>query len=133
MNNKQKTGLVGTLIIGVGLFMPSVNILPMMGINANFMEMHEAPGFIMIGLVLSSAALVLWNRTNLLFIVGLASLGTIGYTFFTFSAKMDRQLSAMFGNNSMFEGVMSNTNVDWGYGWWVLVAGSVVLLTTFES
>ena len=89
MKKKQLLGLVGSIVLFIGVFMPAVSV-PIMG-NMNYLQNGEVDGTIVLLLAVVSLVLVLAKRYKGLWFTGLGSLGVLLFTFINFQLRKDRK------------------------------------------
>ena len=125
MERKQLLGLIGSITLFVGVFMPIVSI-PLVG-NINYFQNGEGDGVIVLVLALISLILVLVKKFKGLGATGLASLIVMGFTFYFFQKKLSQMETELEGNP--FSGLaMQSIQLQWG--WAILVVGAGLLIAS---
>jgi hypothetical protein len=79
MSTKQKVGLIGAVVLGVGVFMPYVNDPG--GGTVSYWANGGGSGTAIVGFALLSAFLVFVNKSIALWYTGLATLALLTYSF----------------------------------------------------
>jgi len=125
-------GIAGSLILFVGVFLPIVSA-PMVG-NMNCFQNGKAHGIVLIVLAVISLLLTLAQRNSWLWLTGIGSLATLGFTYYKIHAKMS-DMEKMLGGKlegNPFRGladvVMQSVQMQWG--WAVLIVGAVLLISS---
>jgi predicted nucleotidyltransferase len=93
MDRRQTIGLIGSVILFVGVFMPVLNV-PIMG-NLNYFQNGEGDGIIIILLAVISLVLTLSKNYQWLWLTGLGSFGVLAFTFINFQVRMSELKSQM--------------------------------------
>ncbi len=88
MNTKQLLGLIGSTVLFIGVFMPTVRV-PIIG-DVNFFQNGEGDGIIVLILAVISLVLVLTKKYEGLWFTGIGSLGIMLFTFINFRSKMSQ-------------------------------------------
>jgi hypothetical protein len=127
MERKQIFGLVGSLLLLMGVFMPIIS-LPIIG-SMNYFQNGKGDGVIILVLAVISLVITLTKKYKLLLITGFLSLGMMAFTLINFWVRMN-DLEKSMGDNpfakSLGKAVMSTVQIQWG--WIVLVIGAVTLI-----
>jgi hypothetical protein len=123
--NSRILGIIGSVLIIVGIFMPIVSIF---GININYFDSIKSgsgpDGFIFLGLGVISLILALINKTRLLIATGILTLGYVALSFIGYKSKMNEATS---GANSELSSQLSGL-IQLQWGWAVLVLGGILLV-----
>ena len=132
MNKKQTLGLIGSVILFIGVFTPLVS-LPLVG-SINYFMNGKGDGTIILILAGVSLILVLVKKYKGLWLTGLASLGTILFTFINFQRRMSGVKSEMqrdlAGNPFAGLAELAVESVQLQWGWALLVVGAVLIISS---
>jgi hypothetical protein len=120
--NRQVVGFIGAAALGLGVFMPLVS-MPIVG-TINYFNNGRGDGIIVLVLALVAALLVGIKRYGWLWIVALASLGLIGYSYMNVSASITLMKVQLELEKNPFAGLV---NVQMQWGWGVLLLGVILL------
>ncbi|MCJ7545331.1 MAG: hypothetical protein MUP30_00685 [Deltaproteobacteria bacterium] len=134
-NKYQLLGLIGSILLCVGVFMPILS-LPFVG-AVNYFNNGKGDGVIILILAAFSLFLSLYKKLKALWLTGLASLGVLLYTFIgilvTLSqaqADINRDLA-----DNPFKGLadlaLQSIHIQWG--WVVLFGGAILLILAAQS
>ena len=119
MEKRQLIGLIGVALVCVGVFMPFVD-LPIVG-SRSYLQNGKGDGALMFVIAAVSLVLILSRNFHALWFTGLASLGTLCYTYINFHRTLSRMKFESLANL-----VVESAEFRWGGG--VLVVGAFVLL-----
>ncbi len=130
MSTKQLLGVIGSIVLFIGIFMPIVSV-PIMG-NMNYFQNGKGDGTIVLVLAGISLILVLAKKYNGLWFTGLGSLGIMLFTFINFQTKMSQakaDMEAQLAGNP-FRGLadMAMQAVQLQWGWAVLIVGAALVI-----
>lgn len=132
MSTKQKLGLIGSIILFVGVFMPIIS-LPMIG-NVNYFNNGKGDGTIILILAVISFVLVLSKNYKWLWFTGLGSLGMLLFTFVTFQLGMSKAKAVIEAKleGNVFRGLtdmsMQSFQIQWG--WALLIVGAALVVAS---
>lgn len=125
MSSKQNLGLIGSIVLFAGVFMPIIS-LPIVG-NLNYYMNGEGDGVVVLVLAGVSLLLVLTKNYKALWVTALGSVATMAYTFINFQLEMSQtradMKSELAGNpfGGLAELAVQSIQVQWG--WVVLAVG----------
>ncbi len=130
MTQRQLLGLLGSMVLFVGVFMPIVSI-PILGAQ-NYFQNGQGVGIIILILAGISALLCFGKNFKGLFATGLISLAVLAFTFLRFLSKMSEakaEMQKQIGDNP-FKGLgeMAMQSVQLQWGWAVMVVGALLLI-----
>lgn len=129
-DKKQIIGIIGSIILFVGVFMPIVSV-PIMG-SINYFQNGKGDGIFIIGLALASLVLTLTKRYKWLWLTGMGSLGVMIYTYINFQAKVSdltSQMNTELADNPFKElatTAVQSVQIQWGVA--VLIVGAALLI-----
>jgi len=132
MSTKKLLGVIGSIVLFIGVFMPIVSV-PIMG-NMNYFQNGEGDGTIVLALAVISLVLVLAEKFKGLWFTGLGSLGIMLFTFINFQSKMSQAKadmeSELAGNpfRGLADVVMQSVQLQWG--WAVLIVGAALVIAS---
>jgi len=132
MSTKKLLGVIGSIVLFIGVFMPIVSV-PIMG-NMNYFQNGEGDGTIVLALAGISLVLVLAEKFKGLWFTGLGSLGIMLFTFINFQSKMSQAKadmeSELAGNpfRGLADVVMQSVQLQWG--WAVLIVGAALVIAS---
>lgn len=130
MTLRKKLALVGSLLLIIGVFMPIVQ-LPIVG-SIDYFRNGRGDGVVVLVLGAVSLLVALSNKYGWLWLTGVASLATEGFTLISFSktvAETQSNLSQELAGNpfsSLADAVFQSIRLQWG--WLPLIGGAVLLL-----
>ena len=130
MNTKQRTGLIGSIVLFIGVFAPIMSV-PIAG-DINYFRNGEGGGTIVLILAAVSLILVFTNKYKGLWLTGIGSLGMILSTFIDFRLRMNRVKADMeldLADNpfrNLADMAMESVQIEWG--WALLVVGAVLVI-----
>jgi hypothetical protein len=130
MVKKQVLGLIGSIILFLGVFMPIISV-PIIG-NINYFQNGKGDGTIIIILAAVSLILVLSKKYKGLWFTGFGSLAVLVFTFINFQTRMSRarfELQLELADNpfaSLEELALQSVQLQWG--WAVLIVGAALLI-----
>jgi hypothetical protein len=130
MVKKQVLGLIGSIILFLGVFMPIISV-PIIG-NINYFQNGKGDGTIIIILAAVSLILVLSKKYKGLWFTGFGSLAVLVFTFINFQTRMSRarfELQLELADNpfaSLGELALQSVQLQWG--WAVLIVGAALLI-----
>ena len=132
MGMKQILGLIGSIVLFIGVFMPIVSI-PIMG-NMNYFQNGKGDGTIILVLAIISFIFVLIKKFKGLWFTGLGSMAVMVFTFINFQIKMSdikAQMETELAGNP-FRGLadMAIQSVQLQWGWALLVAGAALVIAS---
>ena len=132
MGIKKLLGIIGSVVLFIGVFMPIVS-LPVVG-NMNYFQNGKGDGTIVLILAGISLVLVLAEKFKGLWFTGVGSLGIMLFTFINFQAKMSQikaDLEAELAGNP-FRGLadIALQSVQLQWGWAVLIVGAALLIAS---
>ncbi len=119
MGKNQQLGLIGAALLIAGAFAPLVSV-PMFG---NISLTQRTDGYIIIGLAVVSAIIVLLNQTKWLWGTAVISLGIMVYDFINIKNKV----GGISGRGGEF-GIAIAKSISMQWGWVVLIAGVLLLI-----
>jgi hypothetical protein len=131
MQKQKAVGLIGSLILILGVFMPIVRI-PFAG-SINYFHNGQGDGSLVLVLALLSLLLIIRGRYEWLLTTGFGSLAIEIFTFVNLRMRLDTAQAATRAKlaDNPFRGIaeaaMSAVQIEWG--WIVLVVGSGTLIT----
>lgn len=123
-------GILGSLVLMVGVFMPIVKI-PIAG-SINYFRNGEGDGVIVLILALISLLITLSRHFKWLYLTALPSLCIMAFTFIQFRARMSELIGNMdadlAGNpfRGLADAMVQTVELQWGWG--VLLSGVILLL-----
>ena len=130
MSKKQMFGIIGSVFLIVGVFMPIVSV-PIVG-SINYFMNGKGDGVVVLVLAIISLVLVFAKKYKPLWLTGFASLGMMAFTFLNFQTRMSTAKSdlnaELAGNPFASLGQMALDTVQIQFGWIVLVIGAVLVL-----
>ena len=130
MGRRQILGIVGSIVLFVGVFVPIVS-LPIVG-SMNYFQNGNSNGIILLGMAGVSLLATFGKVYRYLWFTGLCSLAVMGFTFYNFlsrMAEMEASLrSELEGNPFAGLGELALQSVQLQWGWAVLVVGAGVIL-----
>ncbi len=123
--NSRILGIIGSVLIIIGIFMPIVSIF---GINITYFDSIKSgsgpDGFIFLGLGVVSLILALINKTRLLIATGILTLGYVALSFIGYKSKMNEATS---GVDSQINAQLGNI-IQLQWGWALFVLGGILLI-----
>ena len=119
---RQFVGIVGSVILAVGVFMPSVQF-PFVG-SVTYIANAKGDGLIILILASISGFFVLQKRYKLLYYTSIGSFSLIGFTFVHFQNKISEMHRMM--DRQLADAALETIQLD--YGWAFLGMGSLLLL-----
>jgi hypothetical protein len=129
-NTKQIIGILGSVILFIGVFMPIIS-LPVVG-NLNYFQNGKGDGTIVIALAIGSLILVLARQYRGLWLTGFGSLGIMLFTYINFQTKMAQIKSDMESElaGNPFRGLadVAVQSIQLQYGWAVMIVGAAMLI-----
>ncbi len=129
---RQVVGLIGSLLLVLGVFMPIVSV-PILS-QMNYFQNGRGDGTIVLVLGLASVVAVLARRYGALWLTGGASLVVMAITFVNFQSRLSRARtdmeSQLAGNpfRGIADAAMQAVQLQWG--WAVLVLGAILVLAS---
>jgi len=132
MGTKKLLGIIGSIVLFIGVFMPIVSV-PIVG-NMNYFQNGKGDGTFVLILAWISFVLVLAEKFKGLWFTGLGSLGIMLFTFINFQAKMSQAKADMEAElaGNPFRGLadiaMQSVQLQWG--WPVLIVGAALVITS---
>jgi len=123
-------GIVGSIVLFIGVFMPFVRV-PIYG-SMTYFRNGRGDGVIILIFAVASFALVILKRFKWLWLTGLASFGTLMFTFINFQIALSQARShlknSLAGNPfaRLAEHAFGGVELQWG--WAFLVVGAVLLV-----
>jgi uncharacterized membrane protein YidH (DUF202 family) len=132
MNTKQLTGMIGSVLLFIGVFMPIVHV-PVIG-TINYFHNGRGDGVIVLILALISVLLVLGQRYKGLWFTGIGSLGITLFTFINFQSKISRVKQEMtpelVGNpfHGLVNAAVESFELQWG--WALLILGAMLVIAS---
>jgi hypothetical protein len=130
MENRFGLGIVGSLVLMLGVFVPIVHI-PIVG-SQNYFQNGHGDGVIILMLALLSLLLTIGRKFRGLVATSLISLALLGFTFLNFQARLAHvraQMNEQLADNpfrGLGEAMLGSVQLQWG--WVVLLVGAVLLL-----
>lgn len=130
LSKKQLVGLIGSLVLFLGVFMPIVSV-PMVG-NMNYFQNGEGDGIVILVLAIISVVFIFLKKYKVLWGTSLISLGLLLFTLINIhvnisnaKAKMESELA---GNpfRGLADMAMQSFQIQWG--WAVLIIGCALLI-----
>jgi hypothetical protein len=132
MDKKQVLGLIGSVVLFLGVFMPIVSV-PFMG-NMNYFQNGKGDGILIIILAAISLILTLSKKYKGLWFTGFGSLGIMAFTFINFQMKMSSARAdlqeKLAGNPFAGLGDLALQSVQLQWGWAVLIVGVALIIAT---
>jgi hypothetical protein len=137
MNTKQMLGLIGSIVLFLGVFMPIVSV-PIIG-SMNYFQNGKGDGVMILVLAVVSLLLVLTKQYKGLWLTGIGSLAVMAYTFINFQTKiadMKKQMQSELTGN-LFQGLadtaMQSIQLQWGWALLVVGAGLVIASAAMKN
>src|SRR5262245_21272687 len=130
MNNRQLLGILGSVLLFIGVFMPIVK-LPIVG-EMNYFSNGRGDGVLVLVLAVTSLALALFRWYRELWITALGAAAVMAFTFFNLQSKIGEMKATMDTDlkDNPFRGVadlfVQSVQLQWG--WAVLVIGVGLLI-----
>ena len=121
---KQITGLLGSIALFIGVFLPLISV-PIIG-NINYFLNGKGDGVFILALAIISFISVIIRGFIVLWVTGIISFCIITFTFINFKTKM--AAITMKTENPFMEMLDMAVQFQWGFA--VLIAGSVLLITS---
>jgi len=127
---RKKLALGGSVLMIVGVFMPIVQI-PIVG-SLDYFRNGKGDGVVVLVLGIVSLLIALSNRYGWLWLTGVASLVTMGFTLVNFSrilAETQSNLNTELAGNpfgALAQAMFQSVRLQWG--WLPLIGGAIVLL-----
>ncbi len=132
IKTKQLIGIIGSIVLFIGVFMPIVSV-PIMG-SMNYFQNGKGDGIIILILSVISLLFVLTKMYNGLWLTGLGSLGVMLFTFINFQSKMSEFKSSMESEleGNPFRGLadIALQSVQLQWGWAVLILGAALVIAS---
>ena len=135
MISKHQLGLLGSIILTIGVFMPIVSF-PIVG-SINYIYNGRGDGLLVLMLAVISIILVSLKIYKGLWFTGIGSLWVMLYTFINLQSgisKMKKDLNSDLADNP-FRGLadiaVNSVQIQWG--WAVLVVGSGLMIACAAS
>jgi hypothetical protein len=135
MISKHQLGLLGSIILTIGVFMPIVSF-PIVG-SINYIYNGRGDGVLVLMLAVISIILVSLKIYKGLWFTGIGSLWVMLYTFINLQSgisKMKKDLNSDLADNP-FRGLadiaVNSVQIQWG--WAVLVVGSGLMIACAAS
>jgi membrane protease YdiL (CAAX protease family) len=132
MNTKKLLGIVGSIVLFMGVFMPIVSV-PIVG-SMNYFQNGKGDGTIVLILAGISLILVLSGKFKGLWLTGIGSLGVTLFTFILFQSKMsqikDHMESELAGNPFRGLADMAMQSVQLQVGWAFLIVGAGLVIAS---
>jgi len=138
MEKQQIPGIVGSILLAVGLFVPIARVL-LPSRNVNYFGYGNA-GKVVLGLAIASLVIALLKKYKALWITGLASLGLVLYDLYDLQslAAKARLISGniedpsathldSFQRASLEQFILKSVALDWK-GWAVMIAGVALII-----
>ena len=125
IRTKKLLGIIGSIMLFIGVFLPIIHI-PIMG-DINYFRNGKGDGVIILIFSAISLFLVLSERFKMLWLTGLASIGVMLFTLYNFSSKISEAQTKMDADLSgnPFRGLadtaMQSFQLEWG--WAILFVG----------
>jgi len=130
MSTKQLLGIIGSIVLFVGVFMPIIRF-PIVG-NMNYFQNGKGDGTIVLILAVASLVLVLAKQYRGLWLTGIGSLGVMLFTFVNFQMKMSEVKANMelelAGNPFRGFADMALQSVQLQWGWPVMIVGAGLII-----
>lgn len=130
METRQTLGLIGSILLVIGVFMPIVS-LPIIG-SINYFQNGHGDGVIVLILGVISLILTLTKKYGALWFTGLGSLAVMAFTFINFQMRMSQareEMQRALGNNpfrGLADAALQTIQIQWG--WAVLVLGAALVI-----
>jgi energy-coupling factor transporter transmembrane protein EcfT len=130
MTLKKKLAFGGSIAMIIGVFMPIVQI-PIVG-SIDYFRNGKGDGVIVLVLGVVSLLIAFSNKYGWLWVTGVASLATMGFTLVNFSstlAQTQANLNTELAGNpfgSLATAMFQSVRLQWG--WLPLIGGAIVLL-----
>jgi hypothetical protein len=132
VEKKQTLGLIGSIALMIGVFSPLVS-MPMMG-AVNYFQNGKGLGAIVFILALVSLALSLFKKYSALWLTGLASVGSLIFSFIKFQIVISDMKSSASKNleGNPFRGIadMAVNSIQLQWGWGLLLTGGILLIAS---
>jgi hypothetical protein len=123
MSKKQIVGLVGSILLAVGVFLP---ILSVMMISINLFDANVV-GKIVLGLGVISLALTLMKKYAGLWATGVISLGLVVFKLVQFQSEMSSAGPSDSSARDFEAALRGMVSTQW-LGWIVLIVGSLAVI-----
>jgi len=130
MTLKRKLAFGGSIAMIIGVFMPIVQI-PIVG-SIDYFRNGKGDGVVVLVLGVVSLLIAFSNKYGWLWVTGVASLATMGFTLVNFSsilAQTQANLNTELAGNpfgSLATAMFQSVRLQWG--WLPLIGGAIVLL-----
>ena len=130
MPTKSVLGILGSVLLFLGVFLPIISV-PIVG-GINYFRNGRGDGVIILVLAVASLLITLRKTYRALWVTGFASLGILAFTFIHLQVRMSQAKSQMESElaDNPFRGIadiaMESVQMQWG--WAVLVIGAVLLI-----
>ena len=130
IEKKQLLGLIGSVVLFIGVFMPFLSI-PVMG-DMNYFHNGQADGVIILILSAVSFIIILTKKFENLLFTGLGSLGVLAFTFINLQIRLSEVKTQMQGDlaDNPFSGLadmaLQSVQLQWGFA--LLIIGAIMLI-----
>jgi len=124
VDKRQVTGLVGSALLFLGVFMPIISV-PIVG-NVNYFANGKGDGIFVLLFAAIAAGLAMAKKHKGQIITGLGSLGVMIFTFVNFQTAMAEAKAELAGNP--FAALTGTVQMQ--FGWIILIAGIVALFAS---
>ena len=127
---RRVLGLIGSLVLAIGVFVPILSV-PIVG-SINYFKNGQGDGTIVLLLTLVSLLLIVQRRFEWLLTTGVGSLAVVLFTFINFRMKLADIQAGMDSKlaDNPFRGLADvfaqSVQIQWG--WMLLVIGSCLLI-----
>jgi len=130
MNTRQLVGLMGTVLLIIGVFVPIIH-LPLIG-DLNYFSNGEGDGIYILGLTFISLLFIFFKLYRALWFTIFCNLCIMSITlnsFFTKLAELKAEMNLEMADNpfrDITETYLQAVNLQWGWG--VLAGGTLLLI-----
>lgn len=134
MERKRILGIFGSILLLAGVFIPmiKVSIVGDVDYSTSYFDQGKFEGLIVAALAVISLILAFTKRFWLLWLSGLASAGTMGYTFVQIGKRISSILSKsqkVLGHrvtDSISDKIEHHTHIQWGLA--LLIIGVILII-----
>jgi hypothetical protein len=127
MTKRQILGLVTSLILLVGAFLPVLNI-PFVG-EVNYIDLQDANGLLIVIYAIVAIVLTFLRQERWLIIPAGLALLQVGYSFYQLNSQINRVENNIFTNWIKSLEIYDSSSLI-GIGWAVMALGAVALALT---
>lgn len=127
MTKRQIFGLVTSLIMFVGAFLPVLNI-PFVG-EVNYIDLQDSNGLLIVIYAIVAIVLTMLRQERWLVIPAVLALLQVGYSFYRLNSQINRVENNIFTNWIKSLELYDSSSLI-GIGWAVMALGAVALALT---